>query len=342
MRAGALGEFHEAGQAASRPAWLRAEDGTFVVAREEAGPDAAPLVQAPAKAVTISARLQGVPRDVTFPDGSLFVTRDESALDTVFAEAGRVGWGHRRSRLEALGARWPIFLAAGLIFVMTGLYLSLPWIAHGVAGMVPLSLERAMGKGSLKSLDESVFEPSSLSEEEQEAVRRQLYEPLLAASGLPLDTPLVFRGGGPVGANAFALPGGPVVITDELIVLAPDDDALAAVLGHELAHVEHRHGLRRVIAGMVTVAVISLVVGDASELITEAAALPAMMLDNAYSRDFEREADSEAVRLLRDTGHDPEGFARMMAAFRDHCGGCGSGGWLSSHPSWEERISGAH
>ena len=100
-----------------------------------------------------------------------------------------------------------------------------------------------------------------------------------------------------LGANAFALPGGTIFVTDELLdLLRGRDDVLIGVLGHELGHVEHRHGMRLLAQATALGALSSTLWGDFSALF---ATLPVLYGQSAYSRDFEREADREAIRLLR-------------------------------------------
>ena len=61
------------------------------------------------------------------------------------------------------------------------------------------------------------------------------------------DIRIVFRKGGRLGPNAFALPGGTIIFTDEMIMLSEHDDELLAVLIHEIGHVVHRNGMRTII-----------------------------------------------------------------------------------------------
>jgi Zn-dependent protease with chaperone function len=150
-----------------------------------------------------------------------------------------------------------------------------------------------------------------------------------------------FRDGGKaLGPNAFALPGGDIVITDALLeLLADDPDAVMTVLAHELGHVQHRHGLRMVLrAGAVSV-VASVIVGDFSTLL---AAAPAVLASNAYSRDNERQADLYGRALARAGGVDTARmaifFERLAKKHRATVGNNPVAIAISSHPADEERV----
>lgn len=108
---------------------------------------------------------------------------------------------------------------------------------------------------------------------------------------------LEFRRG--MGANAFALPGGTVVITDGLAETASrrglGDDALAGVLAHEIGHVVYRHTTRTVVEQGVLNIGLGLALGDVSSLLSTGGALVTGL---AYSRAHEREADCYALELM--------------------------------------------
>jgi Zn-dependent protease with chaperone function len=105
-----------------------------------------------------------------------------------------------------------------------------------------------------------------------------------------------------LGANAFALPGGIIVLTDELLQRLPDDEVVLGVLAHELGHVRQRHGMRMLVQTTLLGAATSVAFGDFSTLLAGA---PALLGQLAYSRDFERDADAEAISMLRANGISP-------------------------------------
>ena len=194
----------------------------------------------------------------------------------------------------------------------------------------------------MEQLRSGLFEPTKTAPELQAQWRSRLDAALRQAypEG-PAPWQLHFAGGGRLGPNAVALPGGHIVITDELLALLQGaDDAVLGVLAHEHGHVRRRHGLHAVVRFGIVSAATSVALGDFSAVI---AGVPALMAHMGYSRDAEREADADAARVLLAAGRDP---AAMVVLFERLDGRAkqreGEGGGLSiafaSHPADEERI----
>ncbi|MFZ4381932.1 MAG: M48 family metalloprotease, partial [Sandarakinorhabdus sp.] len=149
--------------------------------------------------------------------------------------------------------------------------------------------------------------------------------------------------------NAFAIPGGYVYITRQLLALMNDEAELAFVMGHEVAHVAARHGQKRqtrsalsgILAGLA-----GAVTG--SDLIGRGAGLVAGLTTLGYSREQKRQADSLGVRYLTSAGYDPLGSVDSLAALGAQTalearlkgqGGAEPSKWLSTHPANDERVA---
>ncbi|TMH81378.1 MAG: M48 family metallopeptidase [Betaproteobacteria bacterium] len=145
--------------------------------------------------------------------------------------------------------------------------------------------------------------------------------------------------GAVVGANAFALPSGIIIVTDGLVRLSRSDDEVLGVLAHELGHVKHRHTMRRLLEGSVTALIIAGVTGDVASTTSLAAAAPTVLLQTKYSRDNEREADAYAVQMMRRADLDPTHLARILTRMERSGGGRGRNmpTFLSTHPRTGER-----
>jgi predicted Zn-dependent protease len=150
---------------------------------------------------------------------------------------------------------------------------------------------------------------------------------------------LHFRDGEAIGPNAFALPDGSIVLTDQLVRLADGDhDAILGVLGHEIGHVEHEHSLRRIYRAAGVAGLITLIGGDigsgAEDLLIQGSAV----LSLSYSRADETDADRFSVEIMAEAGRDPAAIARFFKLLRDHLGDRGSNDFFSTHPATEARI----
>ncbi|WP_164156476.1 M48 family metalloprotease [Sandarakinorhabdus rubra] len=149
--------------------------------------------------------------------------------------------------------------------------------------------------------------------------------------------------------NAFAIPGGYVYITRQLLALMNDEAELAFVMGHEVAHVAARHGQKRqnraalsnVLAGLAGVLTGSNIVGQGAGMVAGLTTL-------GFSREQERQADSLGVRYLSTAGYDPMAAVDSLAALGAQTalearlqgqGGAEPSKWLSTHPPSTERVA---
>ncbi|MYN39549.1 M48 family metalloprotease [Duganella sp. FT109W] len=282
----------------------------------------------------VSERSQRALRKVTFPDGAYLEVRDLAGMTALLHTTG-----HSDSWVVRIQHSWRGALAAAagtLALVGLGYVYVLPVAADWLARIMPPSMEHQLGQGVLALLDQRVFQPSRFSDQrmaELTARFRQLQPP---TGGAP-DWRLVFRHSR-IGPNAFALPSGDIVLTDEMVRLLKDDEAVMGVLAHELGHLHQHHMTRRVIQGAVVTAGAAMLFGDVSSLLTTA---PAALLDMKYSRDAEREADDYAIAMLRHNGIPLAHLAAVFEQFQklEHEHGVQMNAYLSSHPATDERIA---
>ena len=259
---------------------------------------------------------------------------DEAAafLDRLRPFPSRTSLIHRLESHATVAAAATLLLAG---VVAVSLWLGLPRLARRAAYAVPAEIELQAGKAGYAAFAQS-FLPSNLGYYEKERVRHALGR-LKQARTLHLEPKVVFfQMNAP---NAFALPGGTIVVTDELVRLALNEDELAAVLAHELGHVELRHGLQSVLRNSSALIVVSTVTGDLSTLSTFSGTLPFILLQYGYSREFEREADAFAVDLLRDAHINPVALASILQRLEEKRPTHGTDfSYLSTHPGTEERV----
>jgi len=134
--------------------------------------------------------------------------------------------------------------------------------------------------------------------------------------------------------NAFALPGGIIVVHTGLIAATKSAEELAGVLAHEVQHVERRHSLRRIIKDMGLRGLWVFVTGDLGSSVAGQAALELTSL--RFSRDDEREADERGFDALVRAGIDPAGMPAFFNTLGQITGGAGPA-FLSTHPPSEDR-----
>ncbi len=287
----------------------------------------------------VSERSRHALRKVTFPDGAYLEIRDQAAFERLLASTGHhdglvVRW--QQSWRGALAA------AAGTVAVLAASYVwLLPAVAGWVAESLPASIERQLGDGVLAAFDAQLFLPTRLSSARQQELTAEFGRLLPPRDGAP-SWRLVFRRSR-IGPNAFALPSGDIVLTDEMVALLQDDLAVMGVLAHELGHLHQHHLTRRIVQSSAVAATTGLLFGDVSSVLTT---LPALALDLKYSRDAERDADDYAIAMLNLNGiplsHLAEAFVKLR---QQEQRGNGDGradpadSYLSTHPASAERIA---
>ena len=145
-------------------------------------------------------------------------------------------------------------------------------------------------------------------------------------------------------ANALALPNGVIVFTDDFVNLTKTDDELIAVLFHELGHLTHKHMTQRIIQDAMLTIMVVFITGDV-ETLDIVTGLPTLLLDLAYSREFETEADIYALTLLKKHDIPLNSFVDAMSNLENYYRKENEGStssamneFFSTHPITAERI----
>lgn len=235
-----------------------------------------------------------------------------------------------------------------LVVVIGGYRWGVPALAGTTLALLPLTLDAAVGDAALHSIEGRWLRPSKLAPAEQARISAMFARAIGTAFPDPATRPAYTLRvqASTIGPNAFALPGGTIVLTDELVELvAGRDDALLGVLAHELGHVRERHGMKMLVQVSLLGAATGIAFGDFSTVL---AGVPALLGQMAYSRDAEREADAQSVTVLRANGLSPDAmvvFFERANAWRHSEAGRRVGAdfdpgiALASHPADDERIA---
>jgi len=151
--------------------------------------------------------------------------------------------------------------------------------------------------------------------------------------------------------NAFAAPGGFILVSRGLLELCPNEDAVAGVLAHEIVHVGEKHGLKAIKQGRLSNALSVLATESARTLTDDQLAdltedfaasvtdITDTLVKNGYSRSLERDADTGAVEILKGVGYRTDGFGRMLAALAARQdASADASGLLKTHPDPSDRL----
>ncbi|MCF2859127.1 M48 family metallopeptidase [Pseudoalteromonas sp. SMS1] len=211
----------------------------------------------------------------------------------------------------------------------------LPYLAEKIAATIPAPVYTAVDKRTLESLDDAEFEPSQLDTIKQQTLRT-LFASLNNHSESERQFKLEFRRWNGK-ANAMALADGTIVITDAMVDLANEPEELSAVLLHELGHVEHNHVMESIVSSSLVVAGLTLTIGDISTLSDIILQGAVVGINQSYSRQAELEADHYASQKLVTRYGQAQAMECILAKLAEAYPNEVS--WLSTHPSFEERIA---
>jgi len=150
--------------------------------------------------------------------------------------------------------------------------------------------------------------------------------------------------------NAFAAPGGLIMVTRGMVRCCKSEDALSAVLAHEIGHVQGNHGLRAIRSSRLTDAFTILAVESAKNLAGQNVAeltkafegsigdVTSTLMNSGYSRGLERDADRAAVIITARVGYDPQALIAMLKEMKLHLKPGGID-FAKTHPDPADRIA---
>ncbi len=295
--------------------------------------------------ITLTSGLAGLADELRFNDGSRFIPSDVNYR-----------WPFKTNKHDLLErlekSKWAIIAAIVVtpLFMWLMLYKVVPAIAVYSVDTLPHSVVEQMGEQSFAVIKKLALDPTELPAEQQATVQ-QHFNTMLDALALEKSVyRLSFYKSQSFGANAFALPHGRIVVTDELAnLLADKPNALKAVLLHEIGHVVHQHSVRITAQSAASTIVLAVIFGDLEGVAEVALGTGASFAQQGFSRDMEREADSYALIQLEDLGYSSNDFADAIEALQgahttenEHLKKVNNLlEYLSSHPSSQERIDNA-
>lgn len=326
------GYYQYPGQAAREAARITFRDASLTL-RLDAGERLFTLSQ-----LEIRPAPEGVPQAITFPDGGRFMPANPAAFRHWYENR------HRKPPLINALERRKSGIAAALIgTLLTAVFyvaVLLPWLSETIAYHLPVAVEQQLGEVSEQLLVEQGFSNSSLS-----AARQAQLQALFSAV-----TPAEMRDKGglrllimhfPEGANALMLPNGTMILSDELVALAKSDDALAAVMLHEMGHYRYRHSLQMLVRSSLMTLSMMLVVGDVDGIGDTLLQSAVFVNEMRFSRGMENEADEFAIAEMKQQGRSLQGMVQIFAALKDEHpddDGLTMPDWLSTHPNMEARL----
>lgn len=289
--------------------------------------------------ISVKSKLGDLPREIILPDGDMLVCPSTPALDNWLDKNASSVMHRIESR-----ASW---LIGSILLVPVLLYclftVLIPYVAVSLAAHLPYGVKQIASEHTLSALDHTVLDTTTLSQEDVKTMRTSFDNVLGQLSTKNPHYRVLFRASETFGPNAFALPDGTIVFTDELVRLVENDQALLnAILLHEVGHVEHEHAMRLVSESLFTTLAISYFFGDLSGALEAFLGVGSTVVQNKFSQAHEWESDNFAIEQLQALGEDPADFASAMRALKSMMpDNSEANSWFQSHPMLEARIQNA-
>ena len=277
--------------------------------------------------LSFSERVGNIPRNIIFSNGAIAQSNENDKIDQLLKKHKKsfsiVHVMESKMRYAILSF---VMLILSVVFFFT---IGSGIVAKGITAMLPEVVEKKIGQEAFAIMDKYILKDTLLSKEKQQEISdRFLYLNDDNSSHLH------FRRG--IGINAFALPSGDIVISDELIKFSDGDmDMIYGVLAHEKGHVVHKHSMQLIVKASAVSAIIAYFTGDISSLV---ASLSTSMLNANYTREFEREADEYAKIKMLKSGISPTHLADFFIKMSKGQSSLDGHGYFDSHPSNDERI----
>lgn len=342
------GHYYQQGSSAREQCMLQVADDGIVTLFDAEGNH---LLDTPLHDLEISSRLGNTPRFLTFPQGMRIETQENDALDQLLKAYSPKSYSNWLHILESNKRFVLLTLMLVIVFAWSMAKYGAPAIAKTGSKWIPQEVVKLIGQQSLESLDDFYFSSSKLPQEVRDRIITH-FRPLIADHD-HLDLRIIFRSTDEEIPNAFALPDGTMIFTDAMVRLAIEDDELLAIAAHEAGHVEFRHSMRHMIQSSILAFMVAVIAGNISGTSEVFLGIPVLLTELSYSREFEREADSYAVKWLQENSKSPLLFANIMSRMKNmmECNNeqkdCAAhkketSKWLdyfSTHPPTDERIT---
>jgi beta-barrel assembly-enhancing protease len=256
--------------------------------------------------------------------------------DTALVQAIKKQWRHNRligkPHQRVMSKVWTkLIVVLGILaaLILIAYIWFVPWLGERVAMNFSKDLEISMGEQMYKA----TISNFKIDERKTEMVNR-FYKQLNFNVDYPIKITVVES----AGVNAFAMPGGYLVVYDAILEKMKTPEELAAMLGHEASHVELKHVLRGIFRRLARKMFLALVFGNDGGIVNVVVDNADEMKNLEYSRDSETEADTYGLKLMAKSGLDMEGMIRLMELLDRESTGVKINSLLRTHPEIADRI----
>lgn len=223
-----------------------------------------------------------------------------------------------------------MLILLSILLVLGAVYLFfVPWLGERVAKNFSKEKEISLGDQMYRSII-----ASSKVDARKTKILNTFYKQLHYDVGYPVEITVVESNE----VNAFAVPGGHIVVYDGILENMKTPGELAALLGHEASHVKLRHSLRNIFRSLARKMFLLLLLGGDAGIAGYLADRADNLKGLQYSRELETEADDSGMELMNRSNVNPDGMLQLMMLLSKEGEGRETSALLSTHPVFESRI----
>lgn len=242
-------------------------------------------------------------------------------------EESRKPWYRKSSGREWIRNSLLFLAIAGLLVLLY--LLIVPWLSQQLASKVSVKTEQQIGN--------AVYDAMGLQAHEDTAASRLLNE-FFREMEIPTAYTIRIAVVNDNVVNAFALPGGRIVVYKALLQQIGSYPELAALLSHEFTHIQNKHSTKSIFRRFGSKVFIGLLFGSFGSVTTVLVNQADNLKHLTYSRRLEKEADMDGLAILLQRNIDPRGFADLFRHLGEAAAGPDIPEFLASHPDIEKRI----
>lgn len=262
-----------------------------------------------------------------YPEGNnqyCFVSNDQTLLKRIHPKTGMHRWLNNNPAFPVV-----MGISAILIIALSGLWFSLPYINEKISNSISIETEKKLGDQMIKAMleHEEVLDTISLKVNEyyQALEKESKYD--IRISVVKSDI-----------VNAYAVPGGNIVIYTGMLDKMKSHEGLAALLGHESTHIERRHSLKSLTRNLAFSALVGIIFGgnDVSSILASNASKFSGL---KYSRSLEEDADQGSIVMMKDKKISLQGMVDLMTALNQADSSGLQLEFMQTHPLTEKRLT---
>lgn len=259
-----------------------------------------------------------------------FETNDAQIISKLKSIHAHYGFKIQKKNSVFYGKSGFLVICFTLVLLIVGFYTyGLNWMAKGVAAAIPIDTEESIGQ----SLYDQTVDAKKINSNKTKLIN-EFFKELHYRSDYYIKITIIDSSM----INAFALPGGNIIVMSGIIDQMESYDELAALIGHELTHINEKHVTRSLVRTAGAYILISAVIGDVTGIAAAVAENADALRSLKFSRDLETDADEKGLEQMQEQKLNLNGMLKLFERLKKAEQQQAPPEFLSTHPATDERI----